>query len=188
MPQSRQQPADEPTQSEPVTIIRYPNRRLYDRSQNKYVTLQDVEDTVRRGHTVVVRDSKSGADLTRVILAQIILERYPERMELFPVPLLHMIIRANDLVLGMLRDYTRQFLPYADVLERATPLNPWSATQEWLRAFMPGPSGQERPSSPGGAAGDDLLRRISELEKQLGELRARAEANPRSQKNKTSEK
>jgi len=178
MSQSRQESSDGPTQSDAVTIIRYPNRRLYDRSQNKYVTLQDVEDTVRRGRTVIVRDSKSGVDLTRAVLAQIILERYPERMELFPVSLLHVIIRADDLMLGLLRDYARQSLPYVEMLERAAPFNPWSASQERLRAFLTGVPGQERPSSPKARAADvavdDLLHRIGELERQLGELRAAA--------------
>src|SRR5262249_54633549 len=77
-----------------VQITRYPNRRLYDRSQGKYVTLKDIEAVVQRGGNVVVKDSKTGEDFTRSVLTQIILENHPERMELFPVPLFHWMIRS----------------------------------------------------------------------------------------------
>ena len=85
-----------------VPIVRYPNRRFYDRSQGKYVTLQDIAEMVKRGASVTVSDSRTGDDLTRAILTQIILDHHPERMDLFPVPVLHMMIQANDLVLGWL--------------------------------------------------------------------------------------
>lgn len=100
-----------------ATIIRYPNRRLYDRSQGRYVTLQDVEETVRRGVTVTVRDSKSGEDLTRPILVQILLERHPEWMELFPVSFLHLALCANEVMLGFLRESVRRSLTYAEMMQ-----------------------------------------------------------------------
>src|SRR3954470_12265222 len=63
MVSQKQDLPDTPAEPEMVTIIRYPNRRLYDRSLGRYVTLKDVEDTIRQGRTVSVRDSKTGEDL-----------------------------------------------------------------------------------------------------------------------------
>jgi polyhydroxyalkanoate synthesis repressor PhaR len=62
-----------------VTVVRYPNRRLYDRSQARYVTLQEVAAMVREGKTVTVRDSKTDEDLTTTTLMQILLDQHPER-------------------------------------------------------------------------------------------------------------
>ena len=88
---------------EVVSIKRYPNRRLYDRQARRYITLQDLEDLVLGGKKIEVRDSRTGDDLTRSILTQILLERHPEKMEMFPVAMLHGILQANDLVLDFLR-------------------------------------------------------------------------------------
>jgi polyhydroxyalkanoate synthesis repressor PhaR len=156
---------------EVVTIIRYPNRRLYDRSRGRYVTLHDVEDTVRRGGLVIVRDSKTGSDLTRSLLTQIILERHPERMDLFPLSLLHLIIRTDGAMYGFLRDSVRQALLYVELLQRAAPFNPLLPPQEWLRPFLPGSFARPGPEADVSA----LLDRIAELERRLDELRAPAE-------------
>ena len=83
-----------------------------------------MEETIRNGGTVIVRDSKTGADLTRSLLTQIILERHPERMELFPIRLLHLIIRTEGVMFGFLRDSVRQALLYVEILQRAAPFNP----------------------------------------------------------------
>ncbi len=156
-----------PSEGGPAVIVRYPNRRLYDRSEGRYVTLQDVEEKVRGGRTVTVRDSKTGEDLTRVVLTQILLERHPERMALFPVSFLHLAIRANEAVLGALSEYVRQSLAYAEMLQQAAPVNPLLAPQAWLRAFLPGaaPAGPD----PGVEA---MARRLAELERRLEELGA----------------
>src|SRR6516225_3080619 len=117
--------AERPTEPdpEPVLITRYPNRRLYDRSRARYVTLPEIAELVRAGRTVTVRDSKTGEDLTRLILTQIILEQYPERMELFPVSVLSSIIHANEAALGFLREYIGQSLTYLELLQRPATVN-----------------------------------------------------------------
>jgi polyhydroxyalkanoate synthesis repressor PhaR len=160
--------AEEPM--EPATIIRYPNRRLYDRSQGKYVTLQNIADRVRGGGTVTVLDSKTGEDLTRSILTQIILERHPDRMELFPVKLLHLIIRANEMGLGLLRDYVRQSQAYVDLLFGNSAANSVAAPGEWLRAFFPFESSSPAPPTASTDA-EALARRVAELERRLDEVR-----------------
>jgi polyhydroxyalkanoate synthesis repressor PhaR len=162
-----------PAEAGEATIIRYPNRRLYDRSRGRYVTLQDVEEAVRRGVTVTVRDSKTGDDLTRPVLAQILLERHPERMDLFPASFLHMALRANEAVLGLLREHVQRSLAYAEMMQRAGPLRPLLAPADWMRAFLPGlPPPERRDDAP---VLDALTRRIAELERRIEELQAAPE-------------
>jgi polyhydroxyalkanoate synthesis repressor PhaR len=157
-----------PQQGAPAVIVRYPNRRLYDRSEGRYVTLRDVEEKVRRGLTVTVRDSKTGEDLTRAVLTQILLERHPERMELFPVSFLHLAIRANEAMLGLLTEYVRQSLAYAELLQHATPVNPLLSPQAWLRAFLPSPAPHDEAGDTLGA----MAQRLADLERRLDQLRA----------------
>jgi polyhydroxyalkanoate synthesis repressor PhaR len=157
----------DPPETEPVRITRYPNRRLYDRSRGRYVTLPEVADVVRRGTDVVVQDSRTGEDLTRGVLTQILLELYPERMELFPVAILHYLIRANDLALGFFREYLRQSLAYLRAWQQAA-ADPLGASLGWLRTFLPGP-----PPLPGAAPdAEATARRLAELERRLAEVEA----------------
>ncbi|HIK64758.1 MAG TPA: polyhydroxyalkanoate synthesis repressor PhaR, partial [Henriciella marina] len=60
---------------ETVIIKKYANRRLYDTSTSSYVTLDHLADLVRREVDFEVRDAKSGEDLTRSVLTQIIFEK-----------------------------------------------------------------------------------------------------------------
>jgi polyhydroxyalkanoate synthesis repressor PhaR len=176
--------AEGPAPDGPAVIVRYPNRRLYDRSEGRYVTLQDVEEKVRGGRTVTVRDSKTGEDLTRVVLTQILLERHPERMALFPVPFLHLAIRADGALLGPLTEYVRQSLAYAELLQQAAPANPLLAPQAWLRAFLPNlaPRGD---AGPGPAAVlDAIAGRLADLEQRLDQLRAGGSEPPPPDKGK----
>lgn len=61
---------------EGVTIIKkYANRRLYDTGRSSYVTLDDLSEMVRDGYEFVVQDAKTGKDITRSVLAQIIMDQ-----------------------------------------------------------------------------------------------------------------
>lgn len=77
------------------TIKKYSNRRLYDTSASKYVNLDELATLVRNGEEVEVVDAKSGADLTRPVLVQIVME-VQGGLDLFPVGLLHRIIRYGS--------------------------------------------------------------------------------------------
>lgn len=57
-----------------IIIKKYPNRRLYDTSQSRYINMDAVRTLIRRDQAFVVQDSKSGEDITRQILMQIICE------------------------------------------------------------------------------------------------------------------
>jgi polyhydroxyalkanoate synthesis repressor PhaR len=170
--------------SEIIPIKRYPNRRFYDRRTRKYVTLQDIEDLVAQGHTVDVRDSKSGEDLTRVILTQILLERHPERMTLFPTSLLHCMLRANDLTLEFLRCFLRQSLVMLEGFQKSTTAAPFVSPLEWMKPFFPSFVSEsrgalERPSrpepepeelAPEELASEELARRVAALEERICRL------------------
>jgi len=74
--------------ADPVIIKKYPNRRLYDTSASRYVTLSDLVDMVLAGREFVVHAARSGEDVTRTVLMQIIAERESEGPSLLPVEFL----------------------------------------------------------------------------------------------------
>jgi polyhydroxyalkanoate synthesis repressor PhaR len=65
-------------QDGPTVIKKYANRRLYDTGRSSYVTLDDLCEMVREGHDFVVRDAKSGEDITRSVMTQIIVDKESE--------------------------------------------------------------------------------------------------------------
>ena len=67
-------------------IKKYANRRLYDTSASAYVTLEHLSELTRQGKEFIVQDAKSGEDLTRAVLAQIIFEQENRRKACFPSP------------------------------------------------------------------------------------------------------
>jgi len=74
-------------------LKKYPNRRLYDTRSSSYITLADVKKMVLGGTEFEVRDAKSGEDLTRSILLQIILEEESGGVPMFTASMLSQIIR-----------------------------------------------------------------------------------------------
>lgn len=78
--------------SAPITIKKYANRRLYNTGSSSYVTLDDLSTMVKAGTDFVVIDAKSGDDITRSVLTQIILEEEGKGQSLLPVPFLRNII------------------------------------------------------------------------------------------------
>lgn len=77
----------------PRTLKKYPNRRLYDTRSSSYITLADVKRMVLSGEEFEVRDAKTGEDLTRSILLQIILEEESGGVPMFSTSMLANIIR-----------------------------------------------------------------------------------------------
>ena len=74
-------------------IKKYPNRRLYDTDTSSYITLTEVKQLVMGGESFMVRDVKTGEDLTRSILLQIILEEEANGSPMFTAPVLASVIR-----------------------------------------------------------------------------------------------
>ena len=86
--------ASESKASQPQRVIKkYPNRRLYDTTTSSYVTLTEIKQVVMQGQTFVVRDAKTGEDLTRNLLLQIILEEESAGAPMFTEAVLANIIR-----------------------------------------------------------------------------------------------
>ncbi|QDU56818.1 polyhydroxyalkanoate synthesis regulator DNA-binding domain-containing protein [Aeoliella mucimassa] len=159
-------------------IKRYPNRRYYAKPLSKYVSLQEIEQLIQEGQTVEIRDSQTGEELTRAVLTQIIVERHPDKMELFPTDLLHFILRSNDTMSSFLRDYFRQSLTYLDYLYRHSPGAPRLAQpMHWVKTWLDSvvtKGGDPQPASP---TGDQLqlTERMNQLEERLNELEGRGE-------------
>ncbi|MBI4815125.1 MAG: hypothetical protein HY791_02630 [Deltaproteobacteria bacterium] len=80
-------------------IKKYSNRRLYDTEESRYVTIEELVETIRSGRDVRVVDAQNGADLTQVTLTQAIIEGRGAG-KLLPVPLLLRLIRLKDDALG----------------------------------------------------------------------------------------
>jgi polyhydroxyalkanoate synthesis repressor PhaR len=79
---------------EPITIKKYANRRLYNTGTSTYVTLEDLAAMVKKGEDFVVYDAKTGEDITRSVLAQIIFEQEnKEGQNLLPINFLRQLIR-----------------------------------------------------------------------------------------------
>jgi polyhydroxyalkanoate synthesis repressor PhaR len=81
-------------EKQPVTIKKYANRRLYNTGASAYVTLEDLAEMVKVGEDFVVYDAKSGDDITRSVLAQIIFEQESKTgQNLLPIRFLRQLIR-----------------------------------------------------------------------------------------------
>ena len=92
-------------------LKKYPNRRLYDTRISSYITLADVKTMVLEGVDFEVRDAKTGEDLTRSILLQIILEEESGGVPIFSAPMLSQIIRFyGHAMQGMMGSYLEKNL------------------------------------------------------------------------------
>src|ERR1022692_566875 len=78
---------------EPVTIKKYANRRLYNTGTSTYVTLEDLAVMVKEGEDFVVFDAKTGDEITRSVLTQIIFEQENKGQNLLPITFLRQLIR-----------------------------------------------------------------------------------------------
>ncbi len=85
-----------PMKPSTILIKKYGNRRLYDTTSSRYVNLDDLAAHIRAGREVKVVDAKSGQDLTRVLLTQIITEDAKDKPTGLPLELLRQLIIASD--------------------------------------------------------------------------------------------
>lgn len=159
---------------ETIQIKRYPNRRFYSRDASKYVSLQEIEELIQAGKTVEVTDSQTGESLTRATLTQIIMDRQPDKISLFPVDMLHSIVRSNDMVTDFLRDYFQHSLTYLDFLQRhgagaRTLVNPIHWAKAWIDGFKPTNGAVQATMNQE----EELLSRIQKLEERIHELESK---------------
>lgn len=81
-----------------IVIKKYENRRLYDTSRSRYVNLEEIARLIRKGHNVRIVDAKTGEDLTRSTLMQIIVEDNKAGSAGLPIELMRQLIVASDQV------------------------------------------------------------------------------------------
>jgi len=87
-------------------IKKYPNRRLYDMEISSYVTLEDVRQLIVEGESFEVRDARTGKDLTRAVLLQILAEHEDIGLPIFSTQLLTTVIRFyGDSLQGIIGSY-----------------------------------------------------------------------------------
>jgi polyhydroxyalkanoate synthesis repressor PhaR len=92
--------------TKPRVIKKYPNRRLYDTDISSYITIEDVRQLIVDGEEFEVRDAKSGEDLTRQVLLQIIAEHEQDGQPMLSTQLLAQIIRFyGDSLQGFMGSY-----------------------------------------------------------------------------------
>src|SRR5271165_5565389 len=95
MPEGAQTEAERSAQSAatpPVVVKKYANRRLYNTESSSYITLDNLADMIRHGRDFVVYDAKSGEDITRGVLTQIIVEEESKGRALLPTGFLRQLI------------------------------------------------------------------------------------------------
>jgi polyhydroxyalkanoate synthesis repressor PhaR len=107
-------------------IKKYSNRRLYDTAKSRYISQEELAETIRAGTDVQVVDAKTGADLTQLTLAQIIFES-KNAARLLPVPLLVQLIRLSD---SFLAEFMGQYVSaaldlYLQMKQGAQSLSPY---------------------------------------------------------------
>src|SRR6476661_7565028 len=84
--------SDKPGDTQPVIVKKYANRRLYNTATSSYVTLDDLARMIKEGGDFVVKDAKTGEDLTRSVMTQIIVEQEQKGQNLLPISFLRQII------------------------------------------------------------------------------------------------
>ncbi len=148
-------------QGTPIVLKKYGNRRLYDTNSSRYVTIAEVEAMVQSGRDILVKDAKSGDDITKEILVQLLLERDSARAAL-PTGLLQQAVRlANSplkdnlvkavqdgldtfmqsqrAVIDAQRALTSQFVPWLNA-PQPTPVSMWNP--------FPGPTPPSAAAAP----------------------------------------
>jgi len=185
---------------EPVTIKKYANRRLYNTGTSTYVTLEDLATMVKSGENFVVYDAKTGEDITRSVLAQIIFEQEnKEGQSLLPINFLRQLIRFYGDSMQMLvprflessiDSLTREQEKFRQQMSQAFGGSPFGPIEEQVRRNMemfertfamfapfarrePNAAGAEKPPrTEGGGTGeiDDLKRQMEDMQKRLDRL------------------
>ncbi|MFA3916081.1 polyhydroxyalkanoate synthesis repressor PhaR [Ruegeria hyattellae] len=178
-------------QEKPLLIKRYASRRLYNTETSDYVTLEDIAGFIRDGREVQIVDLKSGDDLTRQYLLQIIAEHESRGENVLPVNVLNDLVRSYMLPGGgMMPQFLQSSFDMlresqAKVVKNMNAMNPMTqipgfdalkAQQEaFLKAMTGGLSGnwsapdQDAEEAPGEDL-DEIKKQLAELQQKLSKL------------------
>lgn len=170
-------------ENKPLLIKRYASRRLYNTETSDYVTLEDIAAFIRDGRDVQIVDLKSGDDLTRQYLLQIIAEHESRGESVLPVDVLTDLVRsytsqASSIVpqflaasFEMLRESQSKMMENMNISNPMATMPGFEAIQAQQAAFFKAMTGGLMGSSgpEPEPKGDDL----SEIKKQLAELQSK---------------
>ena len=184
-----------PETDKPIIIKKYANRRLYNTSSSTYVTLDDLRNLVTKNIDFIVLDAKSGADLTRAILTQILVESEQSGANLLPLGFLRQIIGMyGDGMSWMVPQYLECMTAWfeehqkdlknnadgafggifpagasMDAMQEATLTN-MASFEKIMQGFWPGR--QKEPESKAQKSGefDDLREQLASMQSQLNAL------------------
>jgi polyhydroxyalkanoate synthesis repressor PhaR len=189
----------------PVVIKKYANRRLYNTAMSAYVTLDHLAQMVKDKTDFVVYDAKTGEDITRAVLTQIIVEEESKGQTLLPIPFLRQLISFyGDSLQGVVPQYLEmsmtQFARNQEQMRRymqnAFGFNPFqqfesmgkqnmAMFEQAMRMFNPFRPGQEAAAPPAAPNGEAPPRgeanrpgndaAINDLKRKLGELQHQLE-------------
>ncbi|MBL8574487.1 MAG: polyhydroxyalkanoate synthesis repressor PhaR [Hyphomicrobiaceae bacterium] len=180
---------------EPTVIKKYANRRLYNTGTSTYVTLEDLAEMVKAQEDFVVFDAKTGDEITRSVLTQIIFEQENKGQNLLPIAFLRQLIRFyGDSMQNMVPSYL-EFSLESLVKEQEkfranmaqTFVNPFDALQDQarrnqeifqrsMRMFMPfaaaeGEVAKDKPAEVGPTSELDVLKKqVEEMQRRLDKL------------------
>ena len=199
------EPERQASQSPPVVVKKYANRRLYNTESSSYITLDNLADMVRLGRDFVVYYAKSGDDITRSVLTQIIVEEEAKGRALLPTGFLRQLIGFyGDSMQGLVPRYLDHAMTaFAQQQEqiRATMqrtmgnLFPFTNIEEMSRQniammeralslFTPfyHPPEPSSPASPEDDAAQEIAALRAENERLRQELEIKRPVTPRSEK------
>jgi polyhydroxyalkanoate synthesis repressor PhaR len=183
----------------PITIKKYANRRLYNTGTSTYVTLEDLATMVKDGDDFVVYDAKTGEDITRSVLAQIIFEQEnKEGQNLLPINFLRQLIRFYGDSMQMLvprylevslESLTKEQEKFRQQMAQAFGVGSFGPLEEQVRRnmemfekafsmFTPfargtGGAGKEPASTETGKSAadfDEMKRQLEEMQKRLDRM------------------
>jgi len=186
---------------EPIKIKKYANRRLYNTGTSTYVTLEDLAVMVKQGEDFVVEDAKSGEDITRSVLAQIIFEQEnKEGQSLLPITFLRQLIRFYGDSMQMLvpryleasiDSFTREQGKFREQMAQAFGAAGLGPLEDQVRRnmemfektfamFTPfaggaGKSAAADKPQQGGGEMDDLKRQLEEMQKRIDRLSSKGD-------------
>ncbi len=102
-----------------IIIKKYSNRRLYDTTHKKYVTLDEIANLIKDGGEIKVLDSQTDEDITKIVLMQVVLEGEKNKEDILPTSFLHMLIKyGNRMARDFFENYfTIMFQPYLSLQE-----------------------------------------------------------------------
>jgi polyhydroxyalkanoate synthesis repressor PhaR len=118
-------PESKAAEKPPVVVKKYANRRLYNTESSSYITLDNLAEMVREGRDFVVYDAKSGDDITRGVLTQIIVEEEGKGQNLLPITFLRQLIGLYG---GSMQGLVPKYLEHA--------MTSFAQQQEQMRTAM----------------------------------------------------